>query len=199
MRDRRAAVEAMLERMGLDGPARSARGPIVGRLEAAPGARRLRAASAQTAAARRADGGRRRQGAARVLGPDPRHGRRRADDAGLDPLHGRGRALLAHRLSRARAHRRRRGARPRSWRSSGLIMFEGTGKGSTRRRARCAARPASRRPPCSAARCTSPAWIATRLQQRDRRARRRPRMARGRAAPRRRLHPHAQRRRRGAT
>ena len=78
--------------------ARPARRHAVGRLEAAAGAGRLHHAQAEAAAARRADGRRRPQGAARVLGRDPSAGARRADRAGLDPLHGRGRALPPHQL-----------------------------------------------------------------------------------------------------
>ncbi len=77
-----------------------ARGRAVGRLEAAPRARGLRAARARAAAARRADRRRRSQRAARVLGDDPRPRRRRRDRAGEHALHGRGRALPPHRLSR---------------------------------------------------------------------------------------------------
>ena len=65
-------VDASLERLGLDDAAEAARRRAVGRLEAAAGAGRLRAARAQAAAARRADGRRRSQGAARLLGRDPR-------------------------------------------------------------------------------------------------------------------------------
>ena len=53
-------------------------------------------------AARRADGRRRPQGAARVLGRDPRPRRRGHHRAGLHPLHGRGRALPRDRLYRLR-------------------------------------------------------------------------------------------------
>ena len=60
-----------LERLGLDRPPQPARRHAVGRLEAAAGAGRLRAARAQAAAARRADRRRRSQGAARLLGRDP--------------------------------------------------------------------------------------------------------------------------------
>jgi ABC-type multidrug transport system ATPase subunit len=55
--------------------------------------RRERHAWPQTAAARRADRRGRSQGAARVLGRDPRPVGRGSDRHGLDPLHGRGRAL----------------------------------------------------------------------------------------------------------
>ncbi len=102
---------------GPDEPARPARGPAVWRLETAAGARRLRPARTKAAAARRADGRGRRQGAPRVLGSDPRHGGRRPDHARLDPLHGRSRALQAHRLSRPGADRGA-GRRPRRWSSS---------------------------------------------------------------------------------
>ena len=61
----------------------AARRHAVGRLEAAPGAGRLPDARAAAAAARRADGGRRSEGAARVLGPDPRPRGRRHDGAGV--------------------------------------------------------------------------------------------------------------------
>ena len=89
--------------------AEAARGHLVGRLEATAGARRLRAARAQAAAARRADRGRRPQGAPRLLGRDPFLRRRGHHGAGVDPLHGRGRAL-----SRDRLHRLRRAA----WRAA---------------------------------------------------------------------------------
>ena len=200
MKNRRAAVEAMLERMGLGDRRRQLAGPAVRRLEAAPRARRLRAASAAAAAARRADRRRRRQGAARILGPHPRHGGRRADDAGLDPLHGRGRALLAHRLSRAGAHRRAGAARPTVVERSGLVTFEATGDGRRRRGARAA----RRRPGVEAAAVFGRALHVAGMDRAALRAaiaerRRRPRMARGRAAARRRLHPHAQRRGGGAS
>ena len=55
------------------------------------------------------------------------------DDAGLDPLHGRGRALLAHRLSRARAHRRA-GPRGRGGRAIRPRHLRGDGRGRRRRR-----------------------------------------------------------------
>ena len=87
---------------------RPARRHALRRLEAAPGARRLRHAPAAAPAPRRADGRRRPEGAARVLGRDPPARRRRADRARLDPLHGRGRALPPHRL-----HRLRQGGRAR--------------------------------------------------------------------------------------
>ena len=64
-------VGAALERLGLDGAQGSAGRRALGRLEAAPGARRLHPARPEAAAARRADGRRRSQGAARILGRDP--------------------------------------------------------------------------------------------------------------------------------
>ena len=69
----------------------------------------------QAAAARRADRRRRSQGAARVLGRDPRARRRRHHRARLHPLHGRGRALPRARLYRLR---RAAGAAARRTRSS---------------------------------------------------------------------------------
>ena len=54
-----------------DHAAPAALGLALRRLEAAPGARRLHHARAAAPAARRADGGRRPEGAARVLGRDP--------------------------------------------------------------------------------------------------------------------------------
>ncbi len=81
-------------------PRGAARRRIVGRLEAAAGARRLHVAEPATAAARRADRRRRSEGAARFLERDLRARRRRADRAGLDALHGRGRALPRDRLYR---------------------------------------------------------------------------------------------------
>ena len=89
-------------------PPEPARRHAVRRLEAAPGARRLHHAPAAAAAPRRADGRRRSEGAARVLGRDPRPRRGRAHRARLDPLHGRGRALPPHRLHRLRRDRRAR-------------------------------------------------------------------------------------------
>ena len=57
---------------------RSACGRALRRLEAAPGARRLHPAESKTSPARRADGGRRSEGAARFLGRNSRAGRTRA-------------------------------------------------------------------------------------------------------------------------
>ena len=95
-----AAARAAIERLGLAGRERADRRRIVGRLEAAAGARRLHAAEPATAAARRADRRRRSQGAARILERDSRARRQRAHRAGLHPLHGRGRALSRDRLHR---------------------------------------------------------------------------------------------------
>ena len=84
--DRRSErVEAALERLGLRPSPQSAGRRLVRRLEAAPRARRLPAARAAIAAARRADRRRRSQGAARFLGPDPRHGGAGHHGAGLAP------------------------------------------------------------------------------------------------------------------
>ena len=113
--DPAGAAKAMVTRLGLDGREAAARGLALGRLEAAARARRLHAADPAAAAARRADRGRRSEGAARVLERDPRARRGRPDRAGLDPLHGRGRALSRDRLYRlwraAGARHRRRGGR----------------------------------------------------------------------------------------
>ena len=105
--------------LGLDLAPPSARRHAVGRLEAAPGARRLHHAPAEAAAARRADRRRRPEGAARVLGRDPPPRRGRPDRARLDPLHGRGRALPPHQLHLLRQdagdrHGRRGRARSRA-------------------------------------------------------------------------------------
>ena len=62
----------MIERLGLRRPRGATRGRTVRRLEAAARARRLHAAEPAAAAARRADRGRRSQGAARVLERDSR-------------------------------------------------------------------------------------------------------------------------------
>ena len=75
---RREAVDAALERLGLTSAAEAARRRAVGRLEAAPGAGRLPDPRAAAAAARRAHRRRRPEGAARVLGRDPPPRRRRA-------------------------------------------------------------------------------------------------------------------------
>ena len=83
-----------------DRPRRAIRRRIVGRLEAASGARRLHAAEPEIAVARRADRRRRSESAARVLERDSCARRRRAHRAGLDPLHGRGRTLSRDRLYR---------------------------------------------------------------------------------------------------
>ena len=119
------AVDATLERLGLAGAQQAARRRAVGRLEAAAGARGLPAARAAAAAARRADRRRRPEGAARVLGPDPRARRRGHHGAGLDPLHGRGGALPSTRLHRLRqaagARHGRRGDRA----ARGLIDLVG--------------------------------------------------------------------------
>ena len=95
-------------------PARPRRppGPVgrhpVGRLEAASRAHRLHPARTEPAAARRADRRRRPEGAAGLLGRDPRSGGGRHDRAGQHPLHGRGRALPPDRLPRLWPSRRRR-------------------------------------------------------------------------------------------
>ena len=115
-------------------------------------------------------------------------------DAGLDPLHGRGGALQAHRLSRRRPHRRagrRRGGR-RAVRASSR----------SRRPARASTSGAvalRRTPGVEAAAVFGRALhvAGTRPRRRsDARStldRRRPRLARGRAAARGRVHPHAER------
>ena len=100
-RPRRAAAAA-IGRLGLREPRATARRHPVGRLEAAPRARGLHPARPAAAAARRADRRRRPEGAARLLGRDPRARPRGPDRAGLDPLHGRGRALPRDRLHRLR-------------------------------------------------------------------------------------------------
>ena len=72
-----------IARLGLTGRAGSARRRVVGRLEAAAGARRLHPATAAAAAAGRADRRRRSQGAAGILGRDPRPRGGRDHRAGL--------------------------------------------------------------------------------------------------------------------
>ena len=69
---------------------------------------------------------------------------------------------------------------------------------STPRRGGCATRRASRRRRCSAARCTSPAWTAPRCRRAIARQGDGLAVARGRAAARGRVHPHAERARRRA-
>ena len=117
--ERDRAIAEVLQRMEMTGARRAVGARAVGRLEAAPGARRLRAAPASPAAAGRADRRRGRPGAARVLGPDPRDVGRRHDRAGFHPLHGRGRALQTRGVSRGRqaggaGHGGRGGARRRT-------------------------------------------------------------------------------------
>ena len=164
---RREAVQRDHVADGPCRPRRPARRRALRRLEAASGACRLRAARAEAAAARRAHRRDRRQGAPRVLGSDPRHGRRRPDHAGFDPLHGRGRALQAHRLSVERPHRRA-GRRPtRSSAAPASSPSRQPAPMSTRRRAGCGACRASRPPPCSDARCMSPASTAPRWSGRS--------------------------------
>ena len=75
---RRERVTEALERLGLLERRDAAGRHAVGRLEAAAGAGRGHPARAGAAAARRADGRRRSQGAAHLLGRDPRAGGRRA-------------------------------------------------------------------------------------------------------------------------
>ncbi len=107
---RKQRVDAGARRAGPRRPRETARRLAVGRLEAAAGARGLPAARAAIAAARRADRGRRSQGAARLLGRDPPAQRARRHGAGLDPLHGRGRAVRPHHLHRLRQEADRRRA-----------------------------------------------------------------------------------------
>ena len=134
-------VDRTLEELGLTTRARPARRHAVGRLEAAAGARRLHHAQAEAAAARRADGRRRPQGAARILGRDPPAGARRADRAGLHPLHGRGRALPPHQLHLLRQdaghrHGRRGGAECRADHLRGQRAAARRGRRRARRQAR---------------------------------------------------------------
>ena len=82
------SARAMIERLGLEGRERAACRRALRRLEAAARARGLHAAEPAASAARRADRGRRSQGAARVLERDPRAGRARSHGPGLHPLHG---------------------------------------------------------------------------------------------------------------
>ena len=67
-----AAARAMIERIGLAGREEQLAGELSGGWKQRLGARRLHPAEPATAAARRADRGRRSQGAARVLERDPR-------------------------------------------------------------------------------------------------------------------------------
>ena len=157
--------------LGLDQPPAPARRHAVGRLEAAPGARRLHHAQAAAAAARRADGRRRPEGAARILGRDPPAGRGRADRARLHPLHGRGRALPPHRLHRLRRHRGARHGRARSSRQSGLATYRRRPAATARRGGARARRHAGRRAGrrLRPGRCMSSAPTASALE-RERRA-----------------------------
>ena len=77
LKPRQRYVADTLDQLGLTNRQRPARRDAVRRVEAAPGARRLRHAPAATAPPRRADGRRRSEGAARILGRDPRTRRRR--------------------------------------------------------------------------------------------------------------------------
>ena len=93
------------------------------------------------AAARRADRRRRSQGAARVLGDDPRARRRGRHRAGQHPLHGRGRALPPHRLPRlgqaaARGRRRRGGGAVRPHHLGGRRARSGGAAASAERACR---------------------------------------------------------------
>ena len=88
VRDRKAAVARALERLGLEASQHAARGRALGRLEAASRARRVPAALAGASAPRRADGGCRSEGPARVLGAHPRACRRGHHGAREHALHG---------------------------------------------------------------------------------------------------------------
>ena len=91
--DPSGAARAMVERLGLEGREEQLAGSLSGgwKQRLALGACTL--AEPAAAAARRADRGRRSEGAARVLERDPRARGGGAHRAGLHPLHGRGRAL----------------------------------------------------------------------------------------------------------
>ncbi|MGH1559938.1 hypothetical protein ACRAWD_24115 [Caulobacter segnis] len=82
-----------LDRLGLTARRKQLAGSLSGGWETAPGPGRRRPARAPPAAAGRADGGRRSQGAAGSSGTRSTPFGGRADRHGLDPLHGRGRAL----------------------------------------------------------------------------------------------------------
>src|SRR5262249_18969098 len=141
--------------------------------------------------------GLRAQAARGVRGLDPGHGGGGAHGSGADPLKGGGRAWNPLRLpgggGRRGAGRRGRGPPP---------VRTDHFRGHRRERRRCGASPAAHagrrgrrrvrsRPPCRRAR-------PRRARKRDPRSRRRhPVVARGRAAPGRRVHPHAEHQGRG--
>ena len=134
--DRRQAASGRGARgAGAGGPGEAARGIAVGRLEAAAGAGGVPAARTAIAAARRADGGRRSQGAARLLGRNPAAQRARRHGAGVDALHGRGGAVRFHHLHRLRQEADRRALErdPGAWSGSTTWRVEGpTSRGSRR-------------------------------------------------------------------
>ena len=158
----RAARRATHRRLGLGARRDQLAGPAVRRLEAAPGARRLHAARAEAAAARRADGRRRSQGAARFLGRDPRARRARHLGAGLDALHGRGRALPPARLHLRTAGCSPPAPRPRSSRAGQLIAWAVSGPRPVRARGALRARPGVDQVTPFGARCTSAAAMRLR-------------------------------------
>ena len=132
--NRKQRVADALERLGLTSAQGTAGGHAVGRLEAAPRSGRLSAARARAAAARRADGRGRPEGATRLLARDPRARGRRHHGAGQHALHGRGRAL-----SSARLHLVRQDAGGRHRRRSdraGRAQDVGRERSAARRRAR---------------------------------------------------------------
>ena len=153
-RARRERVAGALAEHGLVRYERHARRDALGRLEAAPRARRRDDPRAAAARARRAHGRRRPAEPPRVLGGALRARGRRHHDLRLDPLHGRGGALpspvhAARRAPRggrraARAHRGARRARRRDLGRRRRIA----------RSRRCAAPSWSRAPHSSATRCT---------------------------------------------
>ncbi len=111
VKNRRATVQGKHRAARACWPAKAARRPTFRRLETAPRAGRLPDSQAEAAAARRADRGRRPEGAARFLGRDSPARGRRADLSHHHALHGRSRALPSAGLHRLRQTARRRHGR----------------------------------------------------------------------------------------
>ena len=134
MPNRREAVRDIIERMELA----DRRDQLAGQLSGGWKQRLALAACvlhrAQAAAARRADRRRRRQGAPRILGPDPRHGRRRPDRAGRRPTTWTRPSAATAIVYLANGHIVVQGGADDVARRSGLITFEATGARRGRRR-----------------------------------------------------------------